>query len=307
MALDDLLVDSPHRPPDWRWQMATHVRRAGRFPNRIRDDESTAVACTFQTDLARPRDDWQRLELHDIWPDIIKAYNLRFLSDKPQVRYGVEARILSGQPYHEITLRTGVGINTLAWYEQFFFSVNDRINQADWVAHCIIGPALFDRTIDRDLGAFWRLAAYSCGSVAIDHLVSVLDQQRISTPDQYAAYTQRQVHKTTCTQALLSAATVGRRSDDYIRLQLLEVYARFKEVEQTAGDGGTVTAVSQQVGAFLGDVTWSVVRSTDQPSPRAIGLRAQELMALHCGGKLPPLDVTDMVYPDKAGSSAREG
>src|SRR5436305_2834151 len=126
-------LDSPLRPPDWRWNRAGYRHEEGGRSRRGRDDPWVDRAVRFRKALARAGGGLGHPKLARTDAALHGACRLRS-ADDPRPRWEVEARLLAGQGADGVAARTGVPADAVGAYGAVFYDVGGRLGQSDWVA-----------------------------------------------------------------------------------------------------------------------------------------------------------------------------
>lgn len=294
-----LCKDSPQRPPDWRWERALRLRRSGRSLSRRVDDAWVAAAKKYQADRERCTDEWDVVALAARYPALLHAHEL-WTRTLPHFRAELEARLLTGDGVEAAAARMGLDLDVVKWYEALFFHVTDRVTNRPWVVHCVIGPAVQDGLAERDYGPMWKLLGWAMGDGVLDVLVSgVAAQVRPDTAGGVRAAIVDQARAQIDRKALIASVTL-RCGDAYAKLQLLELQAKLREIEQAAGAGGSDESFKANLDALLRALPWGVGRGgraapdvpalgpADAAEAGGVEPRAAELLAARAGWPAGP-------------------
>lgn len=165
----------PQRPPWWRYRVIERYRAcrsslyvgafaADEWLRRLQEFVSALRKITSRFSRSRQRnftvvannaadvsparmlqlamdDELFRYRVWKIDPALTEAYRIFLLSEEDARRAELEARILAGQDFEEIAVRTGYDQQVLAAYGACFFDVLDRLNQPSYILHQVIFPA----------------------------------------------------------------------------------------------------------------------------------------------------------------------
>jgi len=99
------------------------------------------------------------------------AYRL-YSSDAP-LRWELEARILSGQTDHEISLSMGIPAMVASIYERSFFDVRSRLTAGDFVLFSVVGYRPLQGFADKDLRGLWAYFGYAAGPKMLELVMAV--------------------------------------------------------------------------------------------------------------------------------------
>lgn len=134
MDAHQLHVD-PFQPPDWRSKRAFHLIETGGRPHRW-DDRDVRIYRRHLLDADKPPR--ERMQRDDIdWSSLAISHQIRFSPAEVELRYILEARLLTRVPFSEIARRLNVSLSTIEFFEKLFFNVCDRIECRDWIAKVI--------------------------------------------------------------------------------------------------------------------------------------------------------------------------
>ena len=264
-ALISLRVDSPSRPPDWRWQLAKQRLTVNRPVER---GESPELIRAFR--LAREvtnatADEWAFVD----WCNSLKHPDARALIDcwdiheKCNVQYNqrtkrqeLEARILSGQPTEDIAKTMLLTPRTVELYEEVFFHVKDNYHSESWVLHNVFGPNYHLRLNEQDYELIWKGGAYYGGPFVLDEMIRKCGMGRASTPTEALAEIikdQRRLRMLKSGTAIRTMAVNG-----FTAVPLLEYDLRAVSEEAKLGQSDT-NQLSSDIGKLINMVNWSMV------------------------------------------------
>ncbi len=125
----------PFLAPDWRWRRAIwHVDTGHRY-SRARDDAATGRAVSFVRGWRRCRTRRQFSGLRRRAPALFAAHEIFRSEGRPRLE--LEARLLAGQSFAEITARLALPQNVIEAYEQTFHAVSDRLAARGWITRLL--------------------------------------------------------------------------------------------------------------------------------------------------------------------------
>ena len=131
-------ANTPHRPPDWRWERASWLIARGQTQGLRTEDQFVRTVRRYQIDRKAATTERPLARLAARCPGLYYAQEI--LQDPNQaVRWAVEARLLAGQSLDAIAARSGLSVATVYWYECAFFNVLDRLGARDYIATVVIG------------------------------------------------------------------------------------------------------------------------------------------------------------------------
>ena len=160
----------PHQFLDHRWLRAGWLLQNGLPPAPKHDDRWVGQALHFRSALDGCSDEVGELELADAMPAIFQAYALH-RAEPPLLRWAVEARILSGEPFAEIARKCALLPEAVAAYEALFFAVGDKLDAGTWIMCQVIGRKAFVGLTENDVDTWWKLLGYTLGPWVLDIVI----------------------------------------------------------------------------------------------------------------------------------------
>lgn len=138
---------------------------------------------------------WKHVQRGDL-PSLLcrdPAINAAFLIHQGDMlrRAQLEARILANQPQSEIATKMTLAIETLIEFEDWFFSVRDRLAMSSWIMHEVIRRRPNFELSVGDVGCFWRFIAFVYGPVALEAYLAAVDTETLQRKG-LDAYVQRE-------------------------------------------------------------------------------------------------------------------
>jgi len=304
--------DHPYRPVNWRWERARFLRDAN-LPkvSRRHDDKYVIKARKFLEALDACKAEVDQYALLDKQPDLYYAYELwdepegaDLYHDRNPGRYELEARLLAGETRESVAAKLGVRVKVVEWYELLFFNVSDRIKNTSYVLNQVMGPAVHRGLTDRQYDVLWKLLGYFCGPVALDAFVtSFVNPDRPDTPEKVEDFCRDWTRSTLSMKAAIAARTMAVNS--YTQGQILELFARHREIEADTDPGQARNALLANISAMMESIPWSVgskprrgakalayYESQDAAEPRA-----GEVLEAGSGADVP--DLSEYKYPEE--------
>lgn len=300
---------NPFRSVAWRWEMARLMReRKVRGLKRTSIDTYVTDALKFQGALANCQDDVDRWSLMEAYPDLYAAYLIHRRGDdedRHPMRFALEARLLSGQSPREIADLMGLSIASVEIYEKVFFNVVERLQHQDYIMTCVIGPSVHAGLSDRDYDLLWKLFGFLYGPTVLDAFIHTTSRkfrpETLSEVDAALADDTR--------SALQRKVAVVARTyvvNPFSQSELLNIYARFIEVEKESNSGKAQDVILQNIQVMLDKLPWQSGAETDGAYKRiaeyevgAVELRTDELLQVSVGQALSkPLDVAGTRFPE---------
>lgn len=293
---------NPFRPVNWRWEYARIMREkhSRTVAKASRYDRDVLDAHKFQIALNKCCDDIGRWELMDKYPDIYAAYLIfsrGAAEDKHPLRYVIEARILAGQEPKEIADVAGVKTEVIRYYSNIFFDVKDKLNHSDYIMTCVIGPSVYAGLTDRDYDLLWKLFGYIYGPAVLDSFI-------ITTSRRFRPANSGEVDAALADDArsaLQRKATVVARTftvNPFSQTELLNIYARFIEVEKDQNSGKAHDVIMQNIQIMMDKLPWKSggIEGNEIPDALrdhyqgAVEYRTEEVMAISAGQKIEEIE-----------------
>jgi hypothetical protein len=234
--LTHLLADSPFRPVNWRWEKARALQAAARRPDRRYDDAHIAAALAFLGDRAKVGDEWAELEFLRRHEPVYLAARYYAAADGPDrvVRDALEARLLAANTTEEAIAKVlRCPLEAVRWYERLFFNVRDRFEARDWLMAYALGPRAH-QVNDSDTALLWKIAALCGGVIVLETFMEIMGKHVLEDEALVDRYCRDQARDLVARRALVAALTIRGR-DPYVKLQLMEVNAKFVEIEAQGG------------------------------------------------------------------------
>jgi hypothetical protein len=304
---------NPFRPVNWRWEQARFMREKKlRIPKGTSDDY-VVQALKFQNGLAKCSDEIDRWSLMEELPDFYTAHLIYLRGDdedRHPMRYAIEARLLAGQPYYEIAELIGLSTEAIQTYERLFFNVVEKLRFTDYIMTCVIGPSVHAGLSDRDYDLLWKLFGYLYGPVVLDSFINTTSRrfrpESINEVDAVLADDTR--------SALQRKVAITARTfmlNPFSQSELLNIYARFLEVEKETNSGKAQDVILQNIQVMLNKLPWQAGIETVAESATkqhyddgAVELRTEELLTVSVGKELvykPDVDGLKFPEPEKRG------
>lgn len=302
---------NPFRPAAWRWERARTMREKKIRMSRDPDDRYVNKAYKFQAKLARCKEDIDRWELMERYPDIYAAYLIYSRGggeERHPLRYAIEARILAGQTAEQIASLIGIEPTIIDLYEKIFFNVTEKLRNTDYIMTCVLGPSVHSGLSDRDYDLLWKLFGYLYGPTVLDAFIH-------STTARFRPETGEEVDICLADDARHAirrkVAVVARTFaiNPFSQSELLNIYARFIEIEKASDSGKAQDVIMQNIQVMLNKLPWETgepTKSTNVDQAKLVGydvgnteLRTEELLAVTMGKEAPTtIGMEDIKYPE---------
>lgn len=299
------------RAPRWRYDRIRHLLDAKprRKPAR-QDDRLIRRMAQFlvhwETAPTRNRTyqnlKFARQELFPRYPDLYLAYELFVSEGCERARCALEARLLARQSDEEISSKLTTMPEAVAAYEQLFFNVRDRLDNADYIVARVLAPTMSNgyETASLDLSA--KFFGYFAGPQVLDYILHGYDRNMKlpATTDNCQSYLDEFFRGGL---ARRSAETVNVfEVNKFNVMQLFEIHAGLVAVTNKAKEEAeSLNVVEESIDLLLKALPWaagSARREALAASPlneyygQAGELRSRELLAVTAGHAkdLPPLN-----------------
>lgn len=275
-----LTLDSPFRPPNWRWQRAQALCHTNRPSSRLRDDVAVLKAREFLLAHEKCDDEWQLLALSERYPALYPAREIYARPEQGQ-RGELEARLLTGDTPEEVAASMGLSPELVRWYEQLFFQVRDRLGNVSWIIHQVLGTAAYELSSQSAPEALWRLFAYVGGREVLQAVMMPLSTALAasrdfpSSPEQVRNFFAEQMKNVLSNKGLISLLQMRCR-DDNTRLRFLDLCRGYHEIEKAQPDPVSGQgSITEAIGLAISNLGWAV-GATARPGriPRSVEPRA---------------------------------
>jgi hypothetical protein len=274
-----LRIDSPLRPPDWRWELAKRLVRANKRCNRNLDPWCHKAYRLAEAAQRYDRgDDWALLD----WANKAKDPEAKAMIDCWEIfekgqpdanhrtkRHELEARIVAKQSFDDIAHIMKLDKSVIQCYEPLFFHVLDRVDSKSWVGHNVLGPAYHTRLSENDYATMWKVMALNGGSFVLDEFVHKSGMGLATTPADAIAEIGRDRDRL----RLLKSATATRTMavNGFTQIPILEYDLRARTEEVKLGQGN-VNQTANDISSILTVVSWGVAqdRNHKKIEPRVV-------------------------------------
>ena len=323
----DVRLYNPFLRPDWRFERV--LKLVGRVPTPGRttklDDEYIKQARAFMLKWRKGESFREQLLSED--PGLYYAYMVYDnLHTDPEVRFMLEARLLSGQPAEEIAEALKTLPETVSWYEKLFFNTRPFLKHHDWIVKHVLLPAS-DRFIEHGddddddvpqpqgtplivrphLDMTLKFFSYFGGPILCEFMIGGFRRgTAVHTHDDISAWLDDQWQLTL--QRRSAQASGVFEVNRYNVMELFATHSRIIELQRTAESGDERRSMFERhVQAMLTELPWTVGREAKQLyEGSAIGefedlpaeLNAEELMCIGGGenpdylDELPAISIT---------------
>ena len=154
-------------PPDWRWRQACRTYSRGRPYRKKLDDPEWLRPLIVLVKVASGRPPPKT----PLPPELRQAFSYFQSSGPPG--WELEVPILAGQSDAEIAAAMDIPPAVVGAYEEFFFSVRDRLDAADFILSTLIGYTPFRGFDQGDLRGLWVYFAYTAGPKMLEIAMAV--------------------------------------------------------------------------------------------------------------------------------------
>lgn len=327
LSYKDVRLYNPFLRPDWRFERV--LKLVGRVPTPGRttklDDEYIKEARSFM--LRWRKGDNAREQLLVENPGLYYAYMVYDnLHTDPEVRFMLEARLLSGQPAPEIAEALKTLPQTVSWYERLFFNIKPFLKHHDWIVKHVLLPSS-DRFVAHDndddddvphpqgtplivrphLDMTLKFFSYFGGPILCEFMIGGFRRgTAVHTSDDLSAWLDDQWQLTLQRRSAQAAGVF--EVNRYNVMELFATHSRIIELQRTAESGDERRSMFERhVQAMLTELPWTVGRQAKELyADSAIGpfeetaaeLNAEELILMGAGetpdylDELPAISVT---------------
>jgi hypothetical protein len=268
----DFSPENPFRSVDWRWQLASTLRREGIPPRRRRRFDAWVRAAAKYQD----RRDAPRGPRHDPLAAVAEALRLRSGADE-RLRHEIELRLLAGQRYDDVAARCSIPVAVVEAYERVFFNVVERLRSPDYIAS-VVDPTMSVLFGEPTLDVVLKKIAYGYGPACADVLAGYLDGQGPVGIDPDLDRALRRLI------AVLSVPVNEATAPAWIRLgEIVE-----RHVREAAAESATPLAMPV---AVAGEIPAGILdRLAIQPDDDAVGVIVLEIDAIILDWRPPAPD-----------------
>ena len=281
---------NPHRPPDWRWQLAKYLQENRLRLHRSQSDNYICWAKKFAIEIDNAADEWAQFSLAERSPAIYNAWALYKTTQLRNARWELEARLLARESRTEITRKTGLNSAIVDHYSAIFFDVEERLSHPTYVTHAVIGDAAKRGISEREPEVLWKMFGYWCGPDMLDLLVyHFTPAMKPKSSADIAAFLADDIRQ----QLQLKSAMAARslQVNWQTQTEVLNLYLRMVELERNAGEGeGGNESLKSGIQSLLENLPWTrdaavaAQRSLVHESERGgVVLRAHQLLLLAAG------------------------
>lgn len=213
----------------------------------------------------------------------------------PNVRFLIEARLLSGASYEDIANSCKTLPETIEWYERLYFNVSDFLEHKDWILHQVLLPAS-ERFSDAMAGAgdssgeyptsdanttllvpvtrvpvqpivkphfdmSLKFFAYYGGPIVCDIMISGFNSNRkVHSPDDLADYFNEQFSMQIKRR---SAQAAGRfEINKYNVTELFHIHSKLIEVQKATDPQSRRSEFEKHVNAMMTEIPWTTGRQS---------------------------------------------
>lgn len=154
-------------PLDWRWRYCQRRAKQRGAQSIKSNDADLEAGVQFLTALHRCRTTAAVDQVARRHPHLAVAHTTN-TTEPPFGRWLLEARLLTGESLTEVADKLGLQEETVRVYEQFFFSIRDRLHAHSFILTQAIGPPDQRNLTEEDIGVIVKFAAFVCGADVLD-------------------------------------------------------------------------------------------------------------------------------------------
>lgn len=244
-AVTELVRSCPWRPPDWRWLRASLLASGELKRNRQIDDAYVVNLARFAklAPNAETPGDMSAIALR--LPDVYWAYRL-YSQEDPMRRAELEARVIGGESDEVIAVKMDYTLGMVRNYINGFYDVRDKLNKPNsdtYVLHTLIGPMLHRGMVEREYPTVWKYLAY-VGGIAVfeSYMGQSLKTDKPTDATGIRAWYKDASRDAMARKKMIAATTVP--VNQFTQLQLLDVAAKFEEVDKDANPAAATESVA---------------------------------------------------------------
>jgi hypothetical protein len=277
----DVRLYNPFLRPDWRFERVLKLVGRAPAPGRTTklDDSYIKEARSFM--LKWRKGELAREQLLQDNPGLYYAYMVYDnLHTDPEVRFMMEARLLSGQPAEEVADALKTLPQTVIWYEKLFFNVDPFLTHHDWIVKHVLLPSS-DRFMVHDaaddegdehdpvargtpliirphLDMTLKFFSYFGGPVLCEFMIGGFKRGATAiTQDDIPGWLDEQWQLTLQRRSAQAAGVF--EVNRYNVMELFATHTRIIELQRTAETGDERRSVFERhVHAMLEDLPWTV-------------------------------------------------
>ncbi len=241
----------PFRPTNWRWERARWLREHGKYSRKACDDDLTHLAKKFQTERARCSNDLDLMRLEQKLPGVFHAAEIHAREER-DVRWTIEAFLLSGTPIPVIAERSATSPEVIWWYEKLFFNVLPFLTARYYITNVVIGTAVHHGLNDREYDLLWKLFGYHGETHVLDFLVTTFCQSQTPPdgPEGVAAYLNDDGRLTVKRKSAIASRLLPLHNSFSLQI-ILEHHSKMLEIEKAGPGGGGSDALMEIVGSMM--------------------------------------------------------
>jgi hypothetical protein len=224
----DLRANCPHRPVDWRWQIACRFAIKG-FNLRFQDWH-LYWAVRFRWALLQWEDELFGKNSRDNAAAALNAAYEVYHAGSGPARWELEARILANEPAESIGQRFNLSTEAVDWYEALFFNVRDCLKATGYVTHTVIRSHDPWQGLPSDLGRLWKVIGYYRGPEALDEMIGFTAPPPAANKVELHKYLEEQTRRAINCKAFVAIEMVPL-DDPKTAMKFVKLWVRMLEIE----------------------------------------------------------------------------
>jgi hypothetical protein len=288
---------NPRRPVNWRYERARSIIEGGPPLSRKYDDAWVARAVKFRQEYNYCEGEMDHALLAMKYPDVYWAHDIWYNTINPDganpFKSEMEARILSADTYGNVATRLATTMDVVTAYEKLFFNIEERRHNRGYIAHQVMGPAIYLGIQETDFDILWKLLGYMGGPVVLDMMIDgFVGAGRPTTTAELAAFLSDATQNAIRRKALLAATTI--RLNNYNAVEMIGGFIKLLEIERALGRGASTEALLGNVDMMLkalpirvGEGVVTDVPALDRYDSGRVELRYEEVVAVGLGRDIP--------------------
>ena len=159
---------NPFREVNWRWRRAQQIIKDGEPISAKTDDIWTRRAANYVKASSSCSSRRPNAAALRTMRDITVAQQL---AEEEEIRWAVEAELLSGEPITDVARKAGVEPSAITAFESLFFHVLDRLECSAYIRHKVLGKKFIcDLLTLDDKDILLKMFGYYGGPIILKHV-----------------------------------------------------------------------------------------------------------------------------------------
>jgi hypothetical protein len=292
---------NPFAPADRRFRLATKCIKHGLRPS-FHDDRPTWVLFQFMRKYRAARDLAQRARLRREYCGLSIAFDLHHGKGQ-ELCPVIESYILAGTSDEEIARRLAVPTDAICWFRTIFYDI-EHLRSSRLRMLKFIGAIDGDGESALDVHRLWKLAGYTMKCEGLDHLFQSNGNDSRLHGEGIEAWMSRQIRSTLRLKQFIAAHRLSADAPKHLE-RLIQLWVEEQNRLREAGEV-SLNQYEQHAKAFIEQIPWAFGAEAEESfkdteigkhDAGAAELRADELLLMAAGGKVPGLDEQLSEFP----------